>query len=245
MRGRDWSEEDLRFLVRHWGTLTERQIARRLGRTTTAVDVKAKRMRLGPCRQPGSFTAREIEHLLSIDVHSVIRWQERGWLRAERRVTKGKVICVLVNVDDFEVFLREHPEAWDSRKAPRLWDAIRQKRFERDSAAWREPAKRELTPERREAFARFVLQVARDRAEAISKAREEPDWLIAKRVADMTWARRRFAKWTPQEDSQLRYLLTRTKLTVREIAAKMDRSCSAVEHRIARTKTLMRKEIAS
>jgi hypothetical protein len=59
----------------------------------------------------------------------------------------------------------------------------------------------------------------------------------------MTLARRRFAKWTPQEDAQLRFLLTRTKLTIRGIGAEMGRSYAAVEHRMSNTKTLMRKEV--
>lgn len=241
--GAVWTTDDLRFLVRHWGLQTEAQIGKALHRSATAIDVKAKRMELGPCRPPGSFTARGIERLLSIDAHSVIAWHDKGWLLAERRVTKGKPVLLAIQVDDFEAFLREHPKAWDSRKAPRLWGVICEKRFERDVAAWKEPVKRSLTPERREAFWRLLFEVGRDRAEAIHKAGEEPGWLIAKRVADMTQApqaRRRFAKWTPLEDAQIRYLLTRTKLTIREIGAKLDRSYAAVEHRMARAKTLVR-----
>lgn len=241
MNGAGWTEDDLRYLVRHWGQETEAQIGKALHRSATAIDVKAKRMRLGPCQPPGCFTARAFAALLGIDVHAVMRWHDLGWLRGEKRITKGKSVLLAIMVHDAEEFLRQHPAAWDSRRALGIWDAIRSKRFERDAAAWKEPAKRSLTPERREAFLRFVVEVARDRAEAIREAYEEPDWLIAKRVADMTQARRRFAKWTPLEDAHLRHLLTQTKITIREIAAKMDRSYPAVERRMTRAKTWTRK----
>ena len=233
-----WTADDLRFLVRHWGKQTEAQIGETLHRSATAIDVKAKRMRLGPCQPPGCFTAGALAAFLGIDIHAVMRWHNLGWLHGEKRISKGKSVLLAIMVHDVEEFLQQHPAAWDSRRAPGIWGAICAKRFERDAAAWKEPVKRSLAPERREAFSRFVLEVARDRAEAIHKAREEPDWLIAKHVTDMTQARRRFAKWTPLEDARLRYLLTQTKLTIQKIGAKIDRSYSAVEHRMVHAKTL-------
>ena len=63
---------------------------------------------------------------------------------------------------------------------------------------------------------------------------EEPDWLRAKREADMHLPERRFAKWTPEEDAQLLALLARGGMSYKELGEAMHRSDRSIVQRVRR-----------
>lgn len=62
----------------------------------------------------------------------------------------------------------------------------------------------------------------------------EFDWLKEKRKRDRELPLRRLQKWTPTEDQQLIILYKRGDLTKAEIAKRLNRSYSSIEHRILR-----------
>ncbi|MDR1408870.1 MAG: sigma-70 region 4 domain-containing protein [Oscillospiraceae bacterium] len=62
----------------------------------------------------------------------------------------------------------------------------------------------------------------------------EPDWLKAKRESDAAKHGRKAQKWTSSEDLHAILLYRSNCYTVAQIAERLDRSASAVEHRLAR-----------
>lgn len=59
-------------------------IARRLGRSREAVEIKAKRLNCRLTRTPARLTARAVGRVLDIDAKAVTRWIERRGLKARR-----------------------------------------------------------------------------------------------------------------------------------------------------------------
>ena len=240
----DWTKDEVEFLRRNWGHLTEGQVARRLKRSITAVHIKVKRLSLGRCRPTGSFSAQEAAKVLSIDIHTVSRWIDQGWLKAKKRVTNGKPVLTMIMVDDLEDFLRTHPEAWDSRKASGLSEALHAKHWEQGMAKGKIPAlaeKRRMPRHiRMDLMKDGLVEISEIRTKRTVRSCPEPEWLRVKRAGDEGLPARRFQKWTPREDAWLCHLLTRTGLTYREIAAKMNRSENAIGHHIWRGRVLAR-----
>lgn len=62
---------------------------------------------------------------------------------------------------------------------------------------------------------------------------QEYDWLQKKRQSDKELPTRRFYKWSPYEDSRLISMFRRG-IKIKDIAAELGRSYSAVEHRLMR-----------
>lgn len=68
-RGRPWSEDEIAYLREHYGVQETAQIARHLGRTFTAVRVRATRLRLSirkRRRRAGIYNARQVARMLGI-----------------------------------------------------------------------------------------------------------------------------------------------------------------------------------
>lgn len=115
-KGRDWTHEELDHLV----TLLDQghdydAIARRLGRTRTAIQVKVKRARCTMTGRPTVLTAREVAALLGKGCSkSVTRWISDGWLTARGAVCNGRRIWRIC-WDDLMAFLQDarYWPAWD------------------------------------------------------------------------------------------------------------------------------------
>ena len=99
------------------------KIARHLGRTQTAVKLKAKR--LGIRKSGEGYTMRALCQGLDCDHHKVERWMELGWLQGSRRETErttqqgGDMWCF--KDTDIRDFIFAHPMEIDPRRADWLW----------------------------------------------------------------------------------------------------------------------------
>jgi len=62
----------------------------------------------------------------------------------------------------------------------------------------------------------------------------EPQWLKEKRKTDIDIPKRKFYKWTKQEDQKLILYYKQGKLTYKQIGEKLNRSESAVDHRLSK-----------
>lgn len=123
-----WSEKEIRILER-WAYLSDERIRLKLKasgfiRTTTAVHLKLKRMRIRQCS--GFYTARGLAELMGVDSHCVARWIGLGYLKAERRGTErveaqhGDIWCI--KEKDVREFVLSHPLEFAIRKvADQLW----------------------------------------------------------------------------------------------------------------------------
>lgn len=104
---RDWTHDQIDMLV----TLLDKgldytAIARRLGRTRTAIQVKVKRLGCAMTKRPTVLVAREVAAVLGLRcAKKVVDWIGRGWLRGKARGTNGRPIWA-VQWDDLMAFLQ-------------------------------------------------------------------------------------------------------------------------------------------
>lgn len=118
-----WSEGDARYLEANLYRSSVADIARHLGRTQTAVRLKAKR--LGLSKSGEGYTQRQLALGLGCDDHKVRRWVDAGWLRGSRRQTER---CDAQGGDMWyfsdaavRAFVRDHPNEVDPRRADWVW----------------------------------------------------------------------------------------------------------------------------
>lgn len=122
-----WSESELEILARHaW--MSHERIRLKLkaagyARTTTAIQLKLKRMRF---KHDASFySAKSLADALGIDPHAVARWIKQGHLKASTRGTartdqqNGDIY--LIHEKDVRRFILQHPTDIDLRKVDQLW----------------------------------------------------------------------------------------------------------------------------
>jgi len=116
-RGRRWTPEDDDFLRRRVGWMAEPEIARRLGRTVTAVHLRRERDLHLPCprRHPEWLTLEQVAVGLGIDSHSAAALADRGILPARTlpAVAKMRVVDKQAALDwiaDPLHWLYFHPE---------------------------------------------------------------------------------------------------------------------------------------
>lgn len=76
-----WTAQEHAFLRRHTGVLSDAEIARRLGRTRVAVQIRRKRRRFAGPTQCGDLTARRVGRVLGVDSKLVTRWIQDGTLK--------------------------------------------------------------------------------------------------------------------------------------------------------------------
>lgn len=233
----DWTEEEISFMCANWRNMSIKNIAKRLGRSFHAVEVKATRLQLGPQIDPQKWTAQEICYLLRIDHWTVLRWIEKGLLKAKIAPTMGQKIYQ-ISTSELLRFLKENPERWDARRNPDLHLDIKRKDL-LGTEHWKmwgttkKKLKRQIPEHLKKSFAKFVISVAKAGAERILEGRKQPDWLKEKLKRDQQLAERRFALWTPEEDLKLAVLFKKG-LSYKEIGEKLGRSEAAVGHRLKR-----------
>ena len=86
----DWSEKELYILERNSHLTAERvqPHLKRAGfhRTVQGIMVKRKRLRISRTCMDG-YNVNSLSECFGIDAHSIIRWIQKGWLKARRRGT--------------------------------------------------------------------------------------------------------------------------------------------------------------
>lgn len=141
-----WSEDEIEYLVDHYGLVSLRHIARRLRRTETAVKLKAKR--LGINQKANFYSATLVAEVFGVDTKKVShQWIVDGLLRARRSPVRCGPHHVAWRVmdQDLERFIRQHPEQYDWRRMePGPWRNIARATWERDPVLTAEQAAREL-----------------------------------------------------------------------------------------------------
>lgn len=98
-------------------------IARRLGRTRVAVEIKCKRAGVRVTTSPATLSARDVAALLGKGCSkSVTRWIQQGWLRARNAGGPGHTALWRVQWDDLTAFM-ERREYWSTWEPARITDA--------------------------------------------------------------------------------------------------------------------------
>ena len=141
-----WTAEDEAYLARWSGVLGTDELARRLGRTPTAVDTQQRLRGLArPTSHPEYITGQQMADALGVDAHAVIKLIARGKLAAELApFESGRVVWRMkrtafyawaTNPANWVYFWRsvERPERIADEKLRRL---IARRRERWDDAWW-------------------------------------------------------------------------------------------------------------
>ena len=235
-----WTPEEEEFLRKNWRRMSISKIAKALGRSWHSIEVKAGpgRLNLGPQTDPKKWTAQGIADLLDIDVHVVLHWLKKRWLRANLSPCEKRKIYQ-VTTRALLRFLRENPDKWNSNRCPDLL-------YEIEIRLNKKPGKRHKNRQRipehlKNNFAKFVVSVAQDmlleRSEGCNGGDGDDEyygWLDEKIIADQKLPERRFKRWTPEEDLQLARMFRHGDKTYAEMGKVLGRSGGAVGHRLRR-----------
>lgn len=118
-----WTDAELTYLEQALGRVGVVKIAAHLGRTPTAVRLKAKR--LGLRQSDDGYTLRGLCAGLGCDHHKVAKWLEAGWLKGTRRQTERTEAQGgdMWRFSDAAVrdLVRLHPLEIDPRRAEWVW----------------------------------------------------------------------------------------------------------------------------
>jgi DNA-directed RNA polymerase specialized sigma subunit len=120
-----WSKDDERYLRNALHHVGPKAIARTLGRTETAVRIKAKRLGLRKIVTGGGFTLRAVCRGLGVDHHQVERWMVNGWFSGTRRDSnrrgKQRGDIWYYTAESIRELVRRHPEEIDRRRVDWTW----------------------------------------------------------------------------------------------------------------------------
>lgn len=85
-----WTDEELEYLEKYYGTYSLQRIGKKLGRTPQAVESKARRLGMTCKFNSGKLNATELAQAFKVDSHVVIyNWIKNKGLRASFKVIKS------------------------------------------------------------------------------------------------------------------------------------------------------------
>ncbi|WP_409068886.1 hypothetical protein ACFLKC_14225 [Clostridium caseinilyticum] len=98
-----WTEAEEEYLQRRYGKTTLKRIAKKLGRSENAIEIKACRLGLSSALEAtGELTAAEIANVFKIDAHVVVdKWIKDKGLKAQYKAVKYKRKFWRIKIEDF------------------------------------------------------------------------------------------------------------------------------------------------
>lgn len=106
-----WTKDEIKFLEEKYGILSFKTIGKRLGRTPEAIQVKAKRMKLGGIFNTSEYlTASELARSLNVDNKAIIRWIEKHELEATFRKIGLKGYFWRIKPNNFWKWAKDHQD---------------------------------------------------------------------------------------------------------------------------------------
>jgi len=117
---RPWTRDEITKLTDMARSVHPKVIATKLGRTETAVRLKAKRLRLFKRYRDGWFTKAEVAEILGVDHKKVQSWADNGWLvmksyNPDCHPQKGGGAFWQIKDKALRDFLRSHPSELQGR----------------------------------------------------------------------------------------------------------------------------------
>ena len=108
---RMWTEEEKKFLEEKYGVISFETIGKNLGRTPEAVQVKAKRMKLGGIFNASEcLTVSELARSLKADNKTIVRWIEKHGLKANYKKVGLKGYFWRIKLNDFWKWAKNHQD---------------------------------------------------------------------------------------------------------------------------------------
>lgn len=106
-----WTKEEMKILEEKYGILSFEAIGRKLGRTPEAIQVKAKRMKLGGIFNASEYlTARELARALNADNKTIARWIEKHGLEATLKKIGLKGYFWRIKLNSFWKWAKNHQD---------------------------------------------------------------------------------------------------------------------------------------
>lgn len=117
-RNTTWTDEEIETLKDLWGEKTPDAIARVLGRSTGGIIGKAKLLHLGSYLEASEYLGmHQVTEILGVDSHVPTRtWIPKYNMPFVKRRIRGNLRFRVIRLEDLMKWLRDNPEAWDSRK---------------------------------------------------------------------------------------------------------------------------------
>lgn len=123
-RGPSWTEaEDELLMVHHWKAprvISRIFKARGYSRSPNAVVARRRCLQLRVA-DADIYSARAFAEIMGVEVHTVISWIKKGWLRATRRGTDRQHDIYQITPGAARNFLIHYTAHWDHRKADKYW----------------------------------------------------------------------------------------------------------------------------
>lgn len=124
VKEKPWSAAEVEYLKKWLPRRNLDVIARNLGRTSAAVGLKAKRLKLSRANRDG-YSLTQLSIAFGEDHKRIRHWVEQGMLKASRwgthRVeTQGGDMWFFAE-KDIERFVRQYPLAFDLKKVDQIW----------------------------------------------------------------------------------------------------------------------------
>jgi DNA-binding transcriptional MerR regulator len=113
--GREWTEQEIKYLTRHLADKTFAEICEYLDRSVEAVRTKA--YGLGLIKEREGYTMKDLCEGLGVSFDMARRWVDKGWICGNRRETGFWDF----SDKDIRDFLRSHPMEVDLSKVDQLW----------------------------------------------------------------------------------------------------------------------------
>ena len=121
----DWSEEEISLLEKNaWKSIDViYKIFRNAGYSRTPVSIQVKRKRLHCLSGVDGISANSLAECFGIDRHAIMKWIDKGWLKAKRRGTDraGNVDIYYIKPKDIREFVIGHVAILDFRKVDKYW----------------------------------------------------------------------------------------------------------------------------
>lgn len=107
--GKAWQKHEIDYISMKVGHVSYDYMARKLGRSKNAIELKLKRLGMGNTKeQTGLITALELSKLIGVDHKTVRRWIEKKGLKASRRKTRGLQAFLMVSPEDWWKWADKH-----------------------------------------------------------------------------------------------------------------------------------------
>lgn len=236
-RGKLWTEEETEYLCEQWGTTTIKRLSQNLGRTESAIALRAVELGLGKWVHNSSLlTFSEIADGMGYSVGWVDRLVEKGLKVKRKRGTPGMTYR-LVELNDLWKFLEKHKDEFDlSRMEPGAfgkepdWVAGARRR-----SAMRGPIKRHWTPEmegRLLAEAKRGDRTAYDIAEKFGMSVDAVKSKL-RNLGGPKLKPRRNRAWTAKEKAKLKRMMKAGK-SQKEMAEALGRTIPAIRGAVHR-----------
>jgi hypothetical protein len=246
-----WTSDDEEYLINQYGLVSDRAIAKRLGRSLTAIKARAELLNLA--RTQNFLTAADVAGIFGVDFKVITaNWISKGFLIARKSdvVGRGKNRSWQIFAQDLEKFIKTYPALYDPTKVKDpYWHSLTRQTLKETPLANRRrgywtPKEDEflLSNHRRLSYAAIAEKLGRGRESVhlrLQLLRLEGRALAYKdnwksRVDTAKGFAPPSPEWTPDEDQYLKQNWKRPRtegesgwgsyITAKEIAASLNRT---------------------